>query len=149
MISSLESEIIIRLILAAICGVVLGFEREKLHKPAGIRTHALVTMGAALFTVLSITAFPGSDSSRIAAGIVTGIGFLGAGTIFRSKIRVVGLTTAANMWVAAAVGMALGSGMYVLGVIVTIISFIILQTKRVEEKLEEEIEFRLTRKRKR
>ena len=92
-----ESEVILRLILAAVAGGIIGFERKTFHKPAGIRTHMLVSTGAALFTLVSTTAFTETDPSRIAAGIVTGIGFLGAGTIFRAKDTVKGLTTAASL----------------------------------------------------
>lgn len=134
-----ETEIIVRLVAAAACGALLGFEREKIRKPAGIRTHALVTMGSALFTVMSIFGFAGSDPSRIAAGIVTGIGFLGAGAIFKSKTGVAGLTTAASLWIAAAIGVALGAGFYMIGMVVTIIAFMLLLLKKYEENIEKEI----------
>jgi putative Mg2+ transporter-C (MgtC) family protein len=100
-----------RLIVAAILGAVVGLEREYHDHPAGMRTHLLVSVGAAAFTVLSIEAFaaPGADPARIAAQIVTGIGFLGAGAILKDRGSIKGLTTAASLWAVAAVGMAAGA----------------------------------------
>jgi putative Mg2+ transporter-C (MgtC) family protein len=125
----LELEILIRVLTAGALGAIIGFQRERAHKPAGLRTHIFICMGSALFTVISIYGFgSGSDPSRVAAGIVAGIGFLGAGVIFRSmggKV-VVGLTTAASVWIAAAIGMASGVGMYFIAVVVTIIAFLVL-----------------------
>ena len=125
-----ESEIILRLILAAIVGGVIGFERKAVHKPAGIRTHMLVSTGSALFALVSITTF--ADPSRIAAGIVTGIGFLGAGTIFRAKNHVEGLTTAASLWTAAAVGLAMAVGLYLIGFVSVILVILILQLYKID-----------------
>ncbi len=112
-----------RLLLAAICSGLIGYERETARKPAGLRTHTLVGVGAAVFSVASIISFPGPDQARIAAQIVTGVGFLGAGAIFRDGALVSGLTTAAGLWVVASIGMAAGSGTYwlaTLGTAVTI-----------------------------
>ncbi len=93
-----ELETIGRLVLATVQGFVIGLEREAAGQAAGERTHALVALGSAAFALLSITAFPGSDTSRVAAGVVTGLGFLGAGTILKSgDTQVRGLTTAAAM----------------------------------------------------
>ena len=99
-----------RLIVAAVLGAVIGLEREYHDHPAGMRTHLLVSVGAAAFTILSIEAFaaPGADPARIAAQIVTGIGFLGAGAILKDRGAIKGLTTAASLWAVAAVGMASG-----------------------------------------
>ena len=98
MTTSDELETIGQLVLAAVLGVVIGLEREAAGQAAGERTHALVALGSAAFALLSITAFPGSDTSRVAAGVVTGLGFLGAGTILKSgDTQVRGLTTAAAM----------------------------------------------------
>ncbi len=133
-----ETEIIVRIFAAAACGALLGFEREKIRKPAGIRTHALVTMGSALFTIMSIFGFAGSDPSRIAAGIVTGIGFLGAGAIFKSKTGIAGLTTAASLWIASAIGVALGAGFYMIGLVVTAIAFVVLLSKKYEDDIVKE-----------
>jgi putative Mg2+ transporter-C (MgtC) family protein len=108
-----DLELIERLLLAAVLGGVLGLEREFRHKAAGLRTNMLISVGSALFTVMSIelTARTG-DPSRVAAQIVTGVGFLGAGAIMRTGGGVHGLTTAATIWVNAAVGVAVGAGSY-------------------------------------
>lgn len=125
-----ESEIILRLVLAAVLGGLIGYQREKLHKPAGIRTHMLVSLGSALFTIVSTTAFVNADPSRIAAGIVTGIGFLGAGTIFRAKDHVTGLTTAASLWAVAGIGLAVGVGMYLITIVAAILILAILHLQK-------------------
>ena len=113
-----DVEIVRRVLLAAALGGMLGAEREFRHKSAGFRTNILIAVGAALFTILSasLTADTG-DPSRVAAQIVTGIGFLGAGAIIRTRAGVQGLTTAATVWVNAALGMAAGSGAYRVGII--------------------------------
>ncbi len=131
----LEMEIVTKLVIAAIFGILIGLEREFHKKPAGMRTHALVCMGAALFTVLSFS-FSGSnvDESRIAAGIVTGIGFLGAGIVFRAEDRVRGITTAAELWVLAAIGVAVGMGMYFAATAATVIVLVILWPAKIVEK---------------
>lgn len=118
----------LRLLLAAVLGAIIGFQRERAHRPAGLRTHILIATGAALFTIISTYAFPTADPSRIAAGVVSGIGFIGAGTIIqRSRAHIVeGLTTAASIWAVAAIGMAAGSGLYILSGVATIIVFLIL-----------------------
>ena len=112
-----------RLIVAATLGALIGLEREIHDHPAGMRTHLLVSLGSAGFTVLSIAAFPapGADPARIAAQIVTGIGFLGAGAILKEGATIRGLTTAASLWATAAVGMAAGAGAWVTGVTITVI----------------------------
>jgi putative Mg2+ transporter-C (MgtC) family protein len=99
-----------RLAAAAALSGVIGFEREAHNKAAGLRTHMLVGMGAALFTLAGSQAFGAGDPSRVAAQVVTGIGFLGAGAIFRSGVSIKGLTTAAGLWVAAAIGVVAGAG---------------------------------------
>lgn len=111
-----------RLLLAAVCSGLIGYERETAQKAAGLRTHTLVGVGAAIFSVASIISFDGPDQSRIAAQIVTGIGFLGAGAIFREGAFVTGLTTAAGLWVVASIGMAAGSGTYWLAAIGTAVT---------------------------
>ncbi|MDR7544625.1 MAG: MgtC/SapB family protein [Armatimonadota bacterium] len=107
-------ETVARLLLAFILGGVVGFERESVDKPAGFRTHILVCVGAALFALVSREGFFGSgaDPARVASNIVVGIGFLGAGTIFRTGGSVQGLTTAASLWTVAAIGTATGIGYY-------------------------------------
>jgi len=113
-----ELEPVLRLVLSAVLGALVGFQREHEHKPAGLRTHTIVCIGSCLFAIVSATGFPGGDPSRIAAQVVTGIGFIGAGTIlFLSRQHiVVGLTTAATVWAVAAVGLAVGSGLYLMAV---------------------------------
>ena len=122
-----ETDILLRLLMAAACGGLIGIERERGDRPAGFRTYILVSMGAALFTILSLTAFPGSDTARIAAQVVVGIGFLGAGVIvIYGGTHVVGITTAATMWAAAAVGMAAGAGYFITGLYCTGIILVVL-----------------------
>jgi putative Mg2+ transporter-C (MgtC) family protein len=118
-----EWEYILRLVLAVAAGSVIGFERELHDKPAGFRTNILICFGAALFTVMSIIMVGEaySDRTRIAAQVVTGVGFLGAGTIVHFKGNVLGLTTAATIWADASVGIAFGAGEYVLGIAGTIL----------------------------
>lgn len=124
-----ELNLSLRLIIAALLAGFIGLNREMGRHSAGLRTHMLVGMGSALFTVLSITAFSGNGGSpdRVAAQIITGIGFLGAGTIIRrADTRVHGLTTAADIWAVAAVGMAAGAGKFILAAVGTLIMLFIL-----------------------
>ena len=112
-----DLELLGRLLLAAVLGGAIGAERELNDQAAGLRTHMLLTIGACLFTLISAYGFGrGTDPSRIAAQIVTGIGFLGGGAIVRHGLTVKGLTTAASIWATASVGVAVGAGDYVLGV---------------------------------
>jgi putative Mg2+ transporter-C (MgtC) family protein len=116
-----------RLLLAAVLGAAFGIEREFHQKPAGLRTNMLIALGAALFTVVSMRmTADGGTSDRIAAQIVTGIGFLGAGAILRGGHTVHGMTTAAAIWVNAAVGMAAGAGEFRSAVITTAIAISVL-----------------------
>lgn len=124
---------IIRLLVATALGAVIGLDREYRTKAAGFRTHVLVALGSALFMIISVHGFDDlpkdqmtlrMDPARIAAQVVTGIGFIGAGTIIFQKNVVKGLTTAAGLWVTAAVGMACGVGMYVLAIVSTILVLI-------------------------
>ncbi len=119
----LQLELAFRLVVAAALGAAIGLEREIHEHPAGMRTHLLVSAGSAAFTVLSIEAFkaPGADPARVAAQIVTGVGFLGAGAILKEGATIRGLTTAASLWAVAAVGMAAGAGSWVSAVTITII----------------------------
>lgn len=120
-----QSELILRLILAVVLGLALGWERHRVHKPASYKTLILVCLGSALFSILSFLGIADRGYSvniaQIASGIVTGIGFLGAGAIIRSGEDVLGLTTAASIWITAAVGMAVGFGWYVLAVVTTLL----------------------------
>jgi putative Mg2+ transporter-C (MgtC) family protein len=128
-----QVEGLFRVLLAGGLAALVGLEREMEGKPAGIRTYGLVGMGAAIFTDVGIVAFgPGDPGSRVAAQVITGIGFLGAGTILRMQLRVVGLTTAAGLWVAAAIGMAIGSGLYLLGIAAALLTAALLQVLRPE-----------------
>lgn len=130
-----EAEIITRLVAAAFLGALIGIERELHHKPAGMRTHALVCMGSCLFALVSI-AIAGDrfDVGRVAANVVTGIGFLGAGAIFMAKSKIKGLTTAADLWVLAAIGLAVGIGFYVAAVTATALVFLLLVPGKLLEK---------------
>jgi putative Mg2+ transporter-C (MgtC) family protein len=121
-----ELEMALRLLMAAVLGGIIGAQREWKGKPAGIRTLALISVGSAMFSIISALSFTGGDPSRIAAGVVTGIGFLGAGAILHRHGGVEGLTTAATIWVAAGIGLAAGAGLYILAPVVTILVFIIL-----------------------
>ena len=125
---SIEVELVLRLLLAAALGAIIGFQRERANRPAGLRTHTLVCVGSALFTIASLYGFGGwADPARVAAGIVTGIGFLGAGAIMRREGGLVaGLTTAATIWIVAAIGLAAGAGLYVLSAVTTVIALIVL-----------------------
>ena len=124
---------IIRMFVAGICGLIIGFERKNRAKGAGIRTHFMVAMAAALMMIVSMYCFNDpifpegirmGDPSRIAAQIVSGVGFLGAGMIFVHKNTISGLTTAAGIWATAGIGMAVGAGMYIIGITATL--FVIL-----------------------
>ena len=134
-------EMVLRLLLAAVIGGVLGFERELRQKSAGLRTNILIALGAAVFTLLSLDLAAGwnADPARIAAQIVTGIGFLGAGAIMRTDRAIHGLTTAATVWVNASLGMAAGAGRYGLAIagaaITTLVLFGIPPFERLMDRL--------------
>jgi putative Mg2+ transporter-C (MgtC) family protein len=132
---SLELEILLRVLLAAALGGAVGYDRQRQDKPAGLRTHMLVSVGAALFTGSAILALGGDaaagdvaslDVFRVTAAVATGIGFLGAGAIIRSGESVVGLTTAAGMWVTAGIGVVTGLGQYLLAGGATVITLIVI-----------------------
>lgn len=120
----IAQEEIIKLLLALLIGGIIGFEREIKSKSAGLRTITLITIGATLFTMLSVRFSGGSD--RVAANIVTGIGFLGAGAILLSEGRIKGLTTASSIWVASALGMAIGLGEFWLAGAAALLVFVVL-----------------------
>ena len=127
-------DFVIRILVACLCGFVLGVERSRRFKEAGVRTHMIVCAGAALIMIVSKYGFAdltsaskemyngtrGADPARLAAQVVSGVGFLGAGMIFKNGGSVTGLTTAAGIWAAAGIGLAIGSGMYVVGILVTV-----------------------------
>jgi putative Mg2+ transporter-C (MgtC) family protein len=130
-----QIDLALRLTIGLALGAVIGFEREFHRQPAGFRTHSLVALGAALFTIVGAYAFdgPGADPTRVAAQIVTGIGFIGAGTILQYRGQIRGLTTAASLWSVAAIGMTAGAGLIVLAVVGTVLVLIILSIlNRVE-----------------
>jgi putative Mg2+ transporter-C (MgtC) family protein len=132
-----ELDITLKLILACVCGGIIGFLREKEKKAAGLRTHMLVCSGSTLLMLVSMymaTLYPGSDVGRIASNVVTGIGFIGAGTIIQSGNSIIGITTAASIWVASAIGLALGCGFYFGAVAATILAIIILKVLHEIEK---------------
>jgi putative Mg2+ transporter-C (MgtC) family protein len=117
-----EVEIVLRLLLATVLGAAIGFQRERAGKQAGLRTITLICVGAALFTIVSIYGFSADDTARVAAGVVTGIGFLGAGAIIRGGEGIIaGLTTAATIWAAAGIGLAAGAGLYLASSVGTVI----------------------------
>jgi len=118
-------EILTRLLLAVVIGFAIGFERKMRFKEAGIRTHTIVCIGSCLYMLISMYAFNGADTSRVAAQIVSGIGFLGAGMIFYHKEMIHGLTTAAGIWATAAIGMAAGAGWYVISIVATALIILI------------------------
>ncbi len=125
----MELEILLKILLSAILGGIIGLEREISHKGAGLRTNILIAVGSTLLTILSFKfAILGEnvDPSRIAAQIVTGIGFLGAGAIIQAKFSVHGLTTAASIWIVSAIGISVGSGYYLISFLITIFVVIIL-----------------------
>lgn len=124
----LHPQMLLRLVVAVVLGALVGYERERKGKPAGVRTHGMVCLGAALFTVVSLYGFgASSDQSRVAAMIVSGIGFLGAGAVLHQRESVHGLTTAASLWVTAAIGLAVGVGMIGMSFMTTILVFLLLR----------------------
>ncbi|MBI2549558.1 MgtC/SapB family protein [Candidatus Woesearchaeota archaeon] len=129
-----NQDVVIRLLMAMAASALIGYEREKTKHAAGLRTHMLVCIGSTLITLTSLEMFP-NDPARVAAGIVTGIGFLGAGTIFRDKNNVRGLTTAASIWAVAGVGLALGTGAYFIAVAAAIAMLLTLELGRVTSLL--------------
>ena len=142
-VSSVEMTMALRLVIAAVLGGIVGIERGSGDRPAGFRTHILVCVGSTLFMLVSIYGFDDigttgfenrRDSARIAAQVVSGIGFLGAGTILHEGLTIRGLTTAASLWIVSAIGLAVGSGMYLIGTLATVITMITLVTFHSWEK---------------
>ncbi len=134
-----DIELIIRLLVSVILGALIGYERERSRKPAGLRTHIFVCMGACLFTMASFFLIPSEvsgnyDATRIASGIVAGISFIGAGSIIALRGDVKGLTTASSLWVIAAIGLILGLGNYLLPVVATLISYSILRLDEFKKR---------------
>ena len=136
LIHDLRLDLLLRLCLAVVLGGAVGLERELQRKAAGLRTNILICVGAALFTELSIAMSPASgDPGRIAAQIVTGVGFLGAGTIIQARGIVTGLTTAATMWLVAAIGMAVGFGALLEATGATLLVLLVLSVLRPIERV--------------
>lgn len=141
---SMIGDFALRIVAACALGFVIGLERELTNKYAGLRTNILVCLGACLFTIISIYGFPTvtsgdhpngiRDTARVAAQVVTGIGFIGGGTVLRHGATVFGLTTAATLWMAASIGMACGAGMYPIALISTLICLVVLVSVRFFEK---------------
>lgn len=133
-----EVEFILKIVVALVCGLIIGLERELKNKPAGISTQSLVIIGATMFAFMS-QLLGGGDPGRIAAQIVSGVGFLGAGIILKNeaKGKVSNLTTAASIWYAAAVGMAIGFDLYVVGIIATVVAVLINRIPHVRKYIDD------------
>ena len=136
-----DADMVFRIVLSLILGFIIGLEREITNKSAGLRTNILVCVGSCLFTILSIYGFsnalsiyPMGDPARVAAQILTGIGFIGGGTVLRHGTSIFGLTTAATLWVTASVGMACGCGQYNIAILCAVISVAILTLIRIFER---------------
>ena len=130
-------QMLVKLVISAVLGGIIGLQRERAERPAGFRTHVLVCLGSTLIMLISSEAFKGNsavDPTRIAAQVVTGIGFLGAGTIIRQGSIIKGLTTAASIWVVSAIGLAVGIGYYLGAVITTILVFLVLTIFKIVEE---------------
>lgn len=119
-----------RLLLAAFLTMLIGLDRERLDKSAGLRTHMLAGIGACLFTLIGALSFDGGDPTRIAAGVVTGIGFLGGGVVFRGENRVRDLTTAASVWATAAIGTTVAVGAWLVAIGATVLVWFVLAIMR-------------------
>jgi len=135
-----NGDVILKLAIAVLLGILIGIERALVHKEAGMKTHALVSMGSAVFVIVSEMIalkygnIAGFDPTRIASQIIVGIGFLGAGSIILQGNRLLGLTTASGLWVTAGIGMATGFGFYSLAVITTILVLLVLIVVNIFEK---------------
>lgn len=124
---------IAKLLFSAFLAGIIGYEREMLKKPAGLRTHILVALGSTLFTLISFNSFP-QDPARIASYIVMGIGFIGAGTVLQMKEKVAGLTTAASLWVTASIGMSVALEYYLVSIVITVFVYLVLKLGIIEKK---------------
>lgn len=136
------NEIIIKLLLAAALGGLIGLDREISRRPAGLRTHMLVSVGSAIVMHINlhlVVLYPNVDPGRFGAQVISGIGFLGAGSIIKEGPTILGLTTAAGLWTVAAIGLAVGSGHYLLGLIATLLILIVL---RIFDSLEKHMKIR-------
>ncbi len=148
-----EMEIILRLVVSLLLGFIIGIDRELTNKSAGLRTHILLSLGSTIFTIISIYGFSNimdfdgstrlNDPARVAAQILTGIGFIGGGVVLHHGVSIYGLTTAASLWITASVGMAVGTGSYKVATISTLMAFLVLVLIR---KLETSFLYKLTKK---
>ncbi|MGB7053896.1 MAG: MgtC/SapB family protein [bacterium] len=128
--------IVIRLAVSIVVGGLIGLERELEHKPAGLRTIILVCLGSTIFMLIGLElGLAGSETGRIVAGVVTGVGFLGAGAIIRARGEVYGLTTAATIWLASGLGLAVGAGYYILAIIACVSVLVVLRILGIVERL--------------
>jgi len=144
-----QIELTVRLVVALLLGAAIGWERELQRMPAGFRTHALVSLGSAVFTVISAYAFTGplADPTRIAAQIVSGVGFLGGGAILHYGGTVRGLTTAASLWAVAAVGMAAGAGLFFVATVSAVLVIVALEVfQRLERVAKRRLNIPATRR---
>lgn len=131
--TALTLETLSSLVLAVALGALVGIEREIAHRPAGLRTHMLVSLGSCLFTIVSLNF--SAQPAQVAGGIVAGIGFIGAGTIWAEKDKVKGITTAASLWATAAIGLTTGLGDYPLAATVTVLVVVVLSSKYLLKKI--------------
>lgn len=133
-----QLEVIFKIILSTLLGLIIGWNRRSTH--AGMRTFSLITLGSTIFTIISVMGFSGNaptaDQARIVAQIVSGVGFLGAGVIWKTKMELTGLTTAASIWASAAIGVAIGLGMFGLAISGTLLIIIILLLKPILSQYE-------------
>jgi putative Mg2+ transporter-C (MgtC) family protein len=137
-----NQEILVRLLTASLLGGIIGLEREMSRRPAGFRTHVLVSLGAALIMLISAYAFDGADPSRMAAQVVSGVGFLGAGTIMFSGDKIKGLTTAASIWLCAAIGLASGAGFYYAAGVAVVLSLFVLLVAGFFERMRDKKKYK-------
>jgi putative Mg2+ transporter-C (MgtC) family protein len=136
-----ELLLVLRLIIAAALGAMIGMERERHGRRVGIRTFAAVSLGACAFSIISYVVVPeGNETTRIAAQVVSGIGFLGAGVILRSHGHISGLTTAASLWATAAVGMAIGYGLLIFGTAIAVLLLLLLLLRSIAKSEQDESE---------
>jgi putative Mg2+ transporter-C (MgtC) family protein len=133
---TLDQVYVLDIALAAFLGALIGYERERRGKRAGLRTFSLICIGSCVFTLLSINAFEGSETARVAAQVVVGIGFLGGAVIWKEGDKLIhGITTSADIWVSAAVGMAIGANQYLIAVATTFFVMIVLNIKTKYDKI--------------
>lgn len=133
-----QAEALFLIVLAGFLGMLIGLDRERVDNPAGLRTHIIICIGAAMFTIISRHAFADNEQARVAAGVVEGIGFIGAGAVLVRRGTVKGLTTAAGIWTTAAIGMAVGTGAWLLATGATVFVWFILAMLRRFSKSDEE-----------